>query len=298
LGRLGWDVFQLADTRNVGYSNLWVRPPVDFYGPLQVSSMDGGDIAWSAPLGEGQSLRFKASAGQVWEKIPTNLPGEYQELKGAKILGALAEFQGENLNFRVAYTRVRMTRDFVPALVSLREGVQAFASLLNDPQLARQADALVFKDQVFSYYTAGMNWQKGPVRIDVVGAKVDSGAALFTTLNAGYASFGYRVGTVVPYLLVSRISTANPTPYVGALPGLGPQGVALASGITEFISHSNADQKTVALGLRWDFHPKAALKFQVDRVSANPKDTLLWPEPKPGWDGKDTVATVVLDFVF
>jgi hypothetical protein len=109
---------------------------------------------------------------------------------------------------------------------------------------------------------------------------------------------GYRVGAVVPYLLVSRISTLNPTPYVGALPGLGPQGAALAAGITEFVAHSNANQHTVALGLRWDFHPKAALKVQVDHVSSDPNATLLWSQTTPGWNGKATIASVVLDFVF
>ncbi len=297
VGRLGWDVFQLADTRNVGYSNLWARPPLDFYGPLQVSSMDGGDIAWSTPLGEGQSLRLKVSAGQVWEKIPTSFPGEDQELKGGKLLGSLAEFQGENLNFRVAYARFRTTRDFITPVASLREGVYAFALLLNDPLLARQADAMVFKDQVFHYYSAGLNWQQGPLRIDGVAARVNSGA-LFSTLNAGYASIGYRVEAVVPYVLASRIATSNPTPYVGALPGLGPQGAAVAEGIQRFLTNSNADQKTVALGLRWDFHPKAALKIQVDRVSADSKATMLWPHTSPGWDGKATLASVVLDFVF
>ena len=296
-GRLGWDVFQLSDTRNVGYSNLWVRPPVDFYGPLQVSSMDGGDVAWTTPFGEGQSLRLKVSAGQVWEKLPTSFPGVVQELKGGKLLGALAEYQGENLNFRVAYMRFRTAQDFIAPVASLREGVYAFATLLNDPGLARQADAMVFKDQVFQYYSAGLNWQQGPLRIDAVGARVNSGA-LFSTLNAGYASVGYRVGAVVPYLLASRIATANPAPYVGALPGLGPQGAAVAEGIQRFLTNSNADQNTVALGLRWDFHPKAALKVQVDRASADPKATMLWPEPKPAWNGKATVSSVVLDFVF
>lgn len=297
-GRLGWDVFHLADTRNVGYSNLWARPPVDFYGPLQVSSMDGLDMAWTTPLGEGQSLRLKVAAGQAWEKMPTRSQGEYQELKGGKLLGSLAEFQGENLHFRVAYARFQPARDFTPSVVGLREGIGVFASVLNDPLLARQAEAMVFKDRLFHYYSVGLNWQQGPLRIDAVDAKVRSSSGLFSSSNSGYASIGYRVGNLVPYLLVSRIATANPAPYVGALPGLGPQGAALAGGITKFVAASNADQKTAGLGLRWDFHPKAALKVQVDRASANPKANLLWLQPKPGWDGKATLASVVLDFVF
>ncbi len=298
VGRLGWDVFQLAESRYVGFSNLWARPPVDFYGPLQVFSMDGGDVAWSTSLGEGQSLRLKVSAGQAWEKMPTRVHGEYQELKGGKLLGSLAEFQGENLHFRVAYARFQPARDFIPSVVGLREGVLTFATLMNDPALAQQAEAMVLKDRVFHYYSAGLNWQQGPLRLDVVGARIRSNSGLFSSCNSGYASLGYRVGEVVPYLLLSRIATANPTPYVGALPGLGAQGAALAGGIQAFVASSNANQKAVALGLRWDIHPKVALKVQVDRMSADPNATLLWLQPQPGWDGKATLASVVLDFVF
>ena len=121
-GRLGWDVFQLADTRNVGYSYLWARPPVDFYGPLQISSLEGGDIAWTTSIGEGQSLRLKVSAGQTWEKLPAAAPGEYLDFKGGKLLGALAEFQGEKLNFRVAYARFRPAKDFPASVGAIARG--------------------------------------------------------------------------------------------------------------------------------------------------------------------------------
>jgi len=36
----------------------------------------------------------------------------------------------------------------------------------------------------------------------------------------------------------------------------------------------------------------------VDQTSADPKANLLWLQPKSGWDGKATLASVVLDFVF
>ena len=32
VGRVGFDAFLSADSRDVGYSFLWVRPPVDYYG--------------------------------------------------------------------------------------------------------------------------------------------------------------------------------------------------------------------------------------------------------------------------
>ena len=298
LGRLGWDVFQLSDTRNVGYSYLWARPPVDFYGTLQASVLDGGDIAWTTSIGEGRSLRFKVSAGRTSEKVPLGSDGFNLDLSGGKLFGSLVEFQGENLNLRVAYAQFHTHKDFPSSVTTLRDGVEAFATLLNDSALAHQADSMVFKDQTFHYYSAGLGWQQGPWRFEAVGAQIDSRTAVAPSVKSGYASLGYRTGTLVPYALFSRIVTDQPDPYVGALPSFGPQGVALAQGITEFVIHSRANQSTASLGLRWDFHPKADLKVQVDRVSGRPDATLLWLNPSPGWDGKSTVASVVLDFVF
>jgi hypothetical protein len=229
-----------------------------------------------------------------------DMVGDNLDFKGGKVFGSLAEFQGENLNLRVSYTRLHTSRDFPASspVVGLREGIYAFASMLGDPGLTRQADAMVFKDQVFQYFSVGLNWQQGPFRVDAVGAKVRSASGLVPTLNSAYGSVGYRIGQVVPYLLASHIDTDRHEPYVGALSGLGPQGAALAAGIKEFSIHSNAKQSTVSLGLRWDFHPKADLKFQVDRVSSDPNATMFWANLGPGWDGKTTVASVVLDFVF
>ena len=154
------------------------------------------------------------------------------------------------------------------------------------------------QDQVYTYYTAGLNWQDGPFRLDAVAAQVHSRSGLIPTLKSGYLSAGYRLDRWVPYLVASKITTNPTAPYVGALPGLGPQGAALAGGITAFVAGANADQKTLALGLRWDVHPKAALKVQVDRISSDPKAVMLWKNVQPGWNGTSTVASVVLDFVF
>jgi hypothetical protein len=103
---------------------------------------------------------------------------------------------------------------------------------------------------------------------------------------------------LVPYVLVSRIVSDTEAPYLGALPSMGPQGEALAAGLTGLNSRSEANQTTLALGLRWDFHPKAALKIQLDHVISRPNAALPYAAVQPDWDGKVTIASVLLDFVF
>jgi len=299
-GRLGFDVFQIADTRNVGYSYLWARPPVDFFGPLMLSSLDGGDLTWSHPLAEGLNLRLKIAAGQTApiDKVPFGDQGKYVPLGGSKLFGTVAELDWQDLNLRVSYAEAKPSENFPPPITDLQDGLYAYASLLNDPGLARQAKAMGFQENCFRYLSFGANWQTGPLRVEAVGAQVRAGDGPIPDLKSAYLSVGYRQGAYVPYFLASRIVSDPHTVYLGALPVLGPQAAALADGVSSFIQHQRANQTTLACGLRWDFLPRTALKVQVDRIMGNPNDIMLWLNVKPGWEGKATVGSVSLDFVF
>ncbi len=299
-GRLGFDVFQIADTRNVGYSYLWVRPPVDFFGPLMLSSLDGGDLTWTTPLNEGLNLRLKVAAGRTAsiDKVPFGNEGGYVPLGGSKLFGAVAELDWRDLNLRLSFARAQPSEKFPAPITDLQDGLNAFALLLNDPRLAQQARGVDFQENCFRYLSAGVNWQGGPFRVEAVGAQVRTGDGPIPDLKSGYLSVGYREGAFVPYFLASRI-VSDPHPlYLGALPTLGPQAAALAEGVTAFIQHQRANQTTLALGLRWDFQPRTALKFQIDRIEGRPNDVMLWLNVRPGWEGKATVGSVTLDFVF
>ena len=299
-GRLGFDVFQIADTRNVGYSYLWTRPPVDFFGPLMLSSLDGGDLSWHGSLAEGVNLRLKVAAGRTAaiDKVPFGDAGGYVPLGGSKRMGTVAEVDWEALNLRLSYAQAKPSSKFPPPITDLQNGLNAFALLLNDPGLARQARGVDFQENLFRYYSVGLNWHSGPFRLEAVGAQVRAGDGPIPDLKSGYLSLGYRVGEAVPYFLVSRIVSDPHSLYLGALPALGPEAAALATAVASFIQHQRANQTTFALGVRWDFHPKAALKLQVDHISGDPKDLMLWLNVRSDWEGKATVGSVTLDFVF
>ena len=49
-GRLRIPFFMYSDSLEVGYSYLWVRPPVDVYGQLGFTSFDGADALYSIPV--------------------------------------------------------------------------------------------------------------------------------------------------------------------------------------------------------------------------------------------------------
>lgn len=67
VGRVALDTYMLADSRDVGYSYVWVRPPVDYYGTRHLSHIDGADIVLRRPLGDGL-LWGKLFAGRADER--------------------------------------------------------------------------------------------------------------------------------------------------------------------------------------------------------------------------------------
>ena len=182
-GRLGFDVFQIADTRNVGYSYLWTRPPVDFFGPLMLSSLDGGDLSWAESLGNGVNLRLKVAAGRTSaiDKVPFGDAGGYVPLGGSKLMGTVAEVDWEALNLRLSYAEAKPSSKFPPPITDLQNGLNTFALLLNDPGLARQARGVDFQENFFRYYSVGLNWHSGPFRLEAVGAQVRAGRVPFPT---------------------------------------------------------------------------------------------------------------------
>src|SRR5262249_16920253 len=51
VGRIQLPVFMSSDYRAVGYSNTWIRPPVEMYGQIPFDFDDGADILYRTTLG-------------------------------------------------------------------------------------------------------------------------------------------------------------------------------------------------------------------------------------------------------
>lgn len=47
VGRLPQDIYPFSESRDVAFSYLWVRPSVEFYGPLLLEHFDGVDWAYT-----------------------------------------------------------------------------------------------------------------------------------------------------------------------------------------------------------------------------------------------------------
>lgn len=287
LGRLGWDVYMLSDSRDVGYSYLWVRPPVEYYGHLQLSAITGADVVWRHPLGGGV-LSSKVFAGEVTSRIPLDTRS-YSNLSGSWLYGGYFDYQSTDWQVRLGLTRLELE-------TQLRGEVGRQLAALSAESIPGLEDLLQLSQMssTFHFATAGVAYDRGPVQAQLMYSYIDSEDAVYPSLHTGYFSLGYRVGRWTPYFTLSMVEASGspPSPVSGQS--------EMVDFVNAFIGVANINQRTASLGARYEWSPRIVVKFQADRTKVrHPGDfVLLWSDPDPDWDGRATVFSATVDFVF
>lgn len=287
VGRLGRDVYLLADSRNIGYSYLWVRPPVDYFGLLQIAYIDGADVVFKHRLGAGLA-GVKLYGGRASQSFPS-VQGDFYDLDGTRVYGANLDYWQGAWQFRGGYTSIRVGDNELPAFAPLLDALRN----TGNPTAANLADDLAFAGKTIEIVSAGAVFDRGPWQAQLMFNRLTSTSLVSPRRDSGYFLLGYRSGRWTPFLTLSGTKSKMPQ-WDSGLPTPNPLDTAVAATLTA----TQSRQTTRSLGLRYDFMRNADLKIQVDQVRVSDNATLLWRNVQPGWDGRATVFSVALDFVF
>lgn len=280
-GRLGTEFYMLADSRQVGYSYLTVRPPGDYYGSLVFSYIDGLDVSATTAVAGGL-LRGKLFAGVSPEKIPFVKPLTL-DLEGSPIMGGHVDYLRGSWQFRLSHAQIRFENELpMNALVESMGGPPGFLSYV--PELS-----VAGKWSRFS--SIGLVYDDSPLQLQLMLSKIRHGNAAYEDSKAGYVIAAYRLGQVTPYLGYSQVKSS---PKTLASPPPAP----LVSLTTSLMAQSHSDQHTTILGARWDFHRNTALKVQLDHVRGTPQSIFPYRDESPGFNGNLNVLSLTLDFIF
>lgn len=315
-GRIGAPFFMVSDFRDVGYANTAVRPPLDVYGQVPVSSIDGGDASYQTNLGSatvtgtlwgGYSRNEYASAlNNTTGGVTSAVDPVTVKIKAQLGLNLQAEFDG-GFAFRIGHSKGDLSIDSTTnqTLTTALAGVLA-GGLGPGPQaLARQTlDAIATNNTNATFTGIGFSMDRDNVVLasEYTMRRIKKGTVADTT--GWYVLGGYRVGSVLPYVVVSKLkvddtNTSLPAGYAG----LGAAGTAAAGALTtQYVA-----QRTTGVGVRWDALRSAAVKLQFDRVSkpANSNGLFLVANPSTA-NSADfrankkniNVISLAVDFVF
>jgi len=287
LGRLGTEFYMLSDSRLVGYSYVTVRPPNDYFGGLPFSYVDGGDVLLTSPLGEGL-LRAKLSAGWSREQVP--LADQEWDLDRSLILGGYLDYQWGAWQWRLGYSQIRFRHELpIEPLLGILDATGL-------PSAREAANALSVTDKLARFTSLGVVYDSGPLQVQWMLSRTDQESRALENSRAGYLLASYQIAKFRPFLGVSWVKSSRKSLETG-LPA-APPFTQIDAAVATVMRDSHSDQRTVSLGVRWDFRDNMALKVQWDAIRGRPDSVFPYRWEVPGWDGRTNIFSLALDFVF
>lgn len=235
-GRLRMPLFYYSNFLELGYGYQWVRPPVETYN-IFVTTLEGISADYNFYIGD-----FSAKASAYAGSTQGTDPESGSEVDFNTLAGGSLDLAINNLSFRGSYNTA------------------------NNAELTRSVQVPMPPNNYISTVSQTFDFP-----IDFISAAVlyDNGT-LFTiaeytsTLNDtnlinnrynGYASLGYRVGTLTPHVTVARYEEET-------------------NSIDPGYNQNPREYQSATLGMRWDFDIAAALKVEYTRREDTNPDSL------------------------
>ena len=292
VGRIDLPTFLYSETRLVGYTYLWVRPPMEVYSLNPVDTNDGVDMS------------YRLHAGGLTDTIRANVGGSNTQLPD----------HGGSVQGRHSWGLTN-TAEYGPftLLLTLQESRLTTAGL--DPFFAAFRMFGPTGNAIADQYASDNKL----VAVEQVGATYDSGHWLLMSewshanthsfigdQTAWYVSGGYRLGErgqFTPYLTYAAVralgATSPGVPTAGLPPGVAGFAAGLDAVLTS-LQEAVGDEHSESAGVRWDFARNFDLKVQLDHTRLGATSTGVLINVQPGLTPGTTVnlASLSVDFVF
>ena len=320
-GRIGAPYFMISDFRDVGYANTAIRPPLDVYGQVPVSSFDGADVSYQTELA-GANVTATLWGGNSRAEFSSSLTSnggavDPSVIKVKNSLGLNLQAELDNgLTVRLGHAGGALSVESSVADQLIGAARTNFGGIApND--VAAIANTLTTEGARASFSGIGLAYDQNNIVLatEFTKRKVKKGYIPSTT--GWYVLGGYRFGNILPYVIVSKIKVDDPnattpsTPTVTAVAGGGNAGArTLLGGMQAVLNSQKLEQRTLSVGARWDVSRSLALKAQFDRVTKPSGSNGLFLVPDLGADlarGNSSflntkkninVISLAVDFVF
>jgi len=174
-GKLELPLFLVSDSRNVGYSTIWLRAPGAVYGEAVFDTYEGGDIAYTQKLGK-YSVTAHALLGAPDSMAQLAGPGVAQIFTGHHMLGYDVTADLDILTVRAS-------------LLDLDYGTYTGSTLNQDGK--------------YHFYSYGVAYDRNNIIAQTEFIELRTGDPT-DDINGWYVMGGYRLGKVVPYVIYAN----------------------------------------------------------------------------------------------
>lgn len=284
-GHIPIGLYLRVDSRDVAYTYLTVRPPVETSGYLSNDTMDGADLQWTRVHGADLwRLRLFGGLGSPVISASVSVPDVW-------IGGMTIDLFRGSWQFRLGagLGQIRGGGQINPLIEPLRA--------TGEPQAIELADVLADTSNRLYQATGALAYDRGPLQFEAMVQRLTGEGRSGYAFYNGYATLGYKLGELTPYAsfaLMDSIEDIRPAGLDDPVYAMLDQ-AALAAQVQ---SGTVTDQHTLSLGLRYDFARQFDLKLQIDRVSIDNSHLIIDNRPDPTANIDMTVFGVTMDFAF
>jgi hypothetical protein len=295
IGRTSLGVFLVMDSLNVGFAIPWVRPPIEIYNLVSITSNDGIDASYRLEFGDASNT-LKVAVGRADYTYP---------ITNSKVVGS-AESK-DQVSFVDSYERgfatVRLS--YGQAHVSIAAYDPLFDAFRQfGPQGMGIADKYAVDDRVVRFFGLSASYEPGQWFAMAEWGRINAHSVLGNK-TGWYLSSGYRFGKFTPYGIYARTRTDTSGSDAGLNlaelpPYLAAPAQALNAGLNASLATSITTQRTMSVGVRWDLVRSVDLKLQIDRTNLGADSRGWLTNLQPGFRLGSSVDLIsaVIDFVF
>ncbi len=288
-GRMVQQTFMVSEYRKVRYATPWIRPPKEVYKMIPVTNVDGIDLNYRFRF-KGFTNNLRGLYGTKDIDIPD---GSEVNARDVVVLSDTLE-RGAATLF-ACYGRFRLTM----------EGLKPFFDAFR--QFGAQGDAIADRYDAdgkrFEIMSFGLRYDPGDWFVMGEWTRANT-RTFYGDMEGGYITGGYRFGELTPYLTLARARACSDTSDPGlSAAGLPPAQAAQAAGLNAALNQllgSATQQKSIAVGVRWDFIRNAALKAQYQYLDLDDGSPGVLTNTQPGFEpgGSVNLFSAAIDFVF
>ncbi len=293
-GRIALPIYLATDSVHVGFANPWVRPPVELYSLVNVTSNDGLDASYRVAMA-ATSNTVQASIGRANYTFPIPNGGGHEIVRSREQLTLVDSLERGFLTVRFTYGQAHVT---IPNLGPLFAAFRRFG-----PEGVGIAGRYDVNDRVVAFLGMSASYDPGNWFAQGEWGRVNTHSILGAK-TAWYLSSGYRIGTFMPYATYARLTANSKTSDPGLdLMNLAPPSAATAAGLNAALNDTLgaiAAQHTISMGARWDVRSNIDLKMQFDHIALGRHSPGTLTNLQPGFRPGSTLnlVTASVDFVF
>lgn len=304
-GRVVAPLFLMSDSRNLGYSQTAVRPPQTVYQINPITNLDGLTGTWDTALGDATM-----SLTGIYGK--TSVAVEAGQFKINQIFGGAFKVSQGDWTGRVAYAHMAADVNLTSTNQAQYAGIQGLGFCANcATEVAERAKLNHVKVKMFSY---GAIYEHDDYVAQAEFVNRFGDTTLAPDVSGWYVQLAKRWGEWTPYVRYGEIATKD-SMALQATGGANAGQQAVINSLNESLIFGKVNRSELALGARWDFSPKLALKAEYNMYKINNplygKTTVVtYPLFTPqlqstpqatafdGDQGRVHLMTLNLDFIF